>query len=277
MNPTTDQVCEQPFRINKFEWKIASDELQNSRLFLPSLVIPFNKQMPSERDIQDIEENRRLLGLLANTRDENAIKLEETSSKESKKSIEKDITVRQGSEKSIESDITVGQDSEKRTVENSWSNLGTVENAPDGQSCDSSKRTYSVRKVDSVLYQDSCLRTSRNESTMTAEPLEDTNISSTGTVAEGYSQCDLLRSTWNSSYKESRDKFIAVLGDAVRKRVWNLPRSNSDSVTSGFSSGITSKANSFTSLLGVQRKDARVGILFSGGIDSMMIAALADK
>ena len=166
MNPTTDQVCEQPFRINKFEWKIASDELQNSRLFLPSPVVPFNKQMPSERDIQDIEENRRLLGLLANTRDENAIKLEETSSKESKKSIEKDITVRQGSEKSIESVITVGQGSEKCTVENGWSNLGTVENAPDGQSCDSSKRTYSVRKVDSVLYQDSCLQTSRNESTM---------------------------------------------------------------------------------------------------------------
>ena len=40
--------------------------------------------MPTERDIQDIEENRRLLSLLANARDENATKLEETSSKESK-------------------------------------------------------------------------------------------------------------------------------------------------------------------------------------------------
>jgi len=282
----------------------------------------FNKQMPTERDVQVIEENRRLLGLLANACDENAIKLEEKSSKEGKKSI--------GSEN------TVGPGSEKRTVENGMSNLDTVENenvieasisGRDGAnlncdpnltkhgtsledyicglnvnakcsspnptpgvhtndnfeaslskspSCDSIKCTSPMRRVDSVLYQDSCLKTSCNELTMTAEPHEDTNISSTGTIAEGCSQCDLLRSMWNSSYEESRDKFIAVLGNAVRKRVWNLPRTNSDSVTSNFSSGITSEANSFISS-GVQHKDARVGILFSGGIDSMMIAALADK
>ena len=291
--------------------------------------------MPTERDIQDIEENRRLLSLLANARDENATKLEETSSKESKKSIENKNTVGQGSEKSIDSEITVGQDNEKRTVENGTPGLGTVENeneasllAPDGanlncdrklakpetlledylcglnvkakfsspnptlgvftkesfearlsksQSCDSIKSTSPMRSVDSVLYQDSCLQTSCNESTMTAESLEDTNICSTGTVAEGCSRYGLLKNIWNSSYKESRDRFIAVLGEAVRKRVWNLPRSNSDSVTSSFSSGITSEANSFTSLAGVQRKDARVGVLFSGGIDSMMLAALADK
>ena len=282
--------------------------------------------MPTERDIQDIEENRRLLGLLANTCDENATKLEETCSKEGKKSIENENTVGQGSKKSIESDITVGDGSEKRTVENGMSNLGTVENAPDGanlecdskptqhetllkdnvcgldvnakfsspnptsntkdyfearlsksQSCDSIKSTSPMRSGDSVVYQDACLQTLCDESTVTAEPREAANISSTGVVAEACSRCDLLRSTWNSSYKESRDKFIAVLGDAVRKRVWNLPRSNSDSVTSSFSSGITSEVNSFTSLSGVQCKDARVGILFSGGIDSMMIAALADK
>lgn len=322
MTHTTDQVCDQPFRINKFEWKISREELQNSTLFLPCPVMPFNKQMPTERDVQVIEENRRLLGLLANACDENAIKLEETSSKEGKKSI--------GSEN------TVGQGSEKRTVENGMSNLDTVENenvieasisGRDGAnfncdpkltkhgtsledyicgldvnakcsspnptpgvhtndnfkaslskspSCESIKCTSPMRSVDSALYQDSCLKTSCNELTMTAEPREDTNISSTGTIAEGCSQCDLLRSMWNSSYEESRDKFITVLGNAVRKRVWNLPRSNGDSVTSNFSSGITSEANSFTSSA-VQHKGARVGILFSGGIDSMMIAALADK
>ena len=291
--------------------------------------------MPTERDIQDIEENRRLLGLLGNTHDTSVIKLEEASSKESKKSIENEITVKQGSKKSIDSEITVRQDSEKCTVENGSPDLGTVEGenevrllAPDGanlncdkklakpetrledylcglnvnakfsspnptsgvftkesfearlsksQSCDSIKSTSPMRSVDSVPYQDSCLQTSCNESTMTAESLEDTNICSTGTVAEGRSRYGLLRNMWNSSYKESRDRFIAVLGDAVRKRVWNLPRSNCDSVTSSFSSGITSEATSFTSLSGMQRKEARVGILFSGGIDSMMLAALADK
>ena len=259
MTHTTDQICEQPFRINKFEWKIASEELQNSRLFLPCPVVPFNKQMPTERDIQDIEENRRLLGLLGNTHDTSVIKLEEASSKESKKSIENEITVKQGSKKSIDSEITVRQDSEKCTVENGSPDLGTVEGenevrllAPDGanlncdkklakpetrledylcglnvnakfsspnptsgvftkesfearlsksQSCDSIKSTSPMRSVDSVPYQDSCLQTSCNESTMTAESLEDTNICSTGTVTEGYSRYDLLRNMWNSSYQ----------------------------------------------------------------------------
>ena len=335
MTHTTDQVCELPFKINKFDWKVASEELQNSRLLLPCPVLPFNKQMPTERDIEDIEENRRLLGLLANAHDENVLKLEETSSKESKKLIENEITVKQGSKKSIDSEITAGQDSEKRIVEDGTSDLGTVANkneasflAPDGanltcdrklakaetrhedylcglnvnakfsspnptsgvftkesfearlsksQSCDSIKSTSPMRSVDSVLYQDSCLHKSCNESTMLTKSLEDTNICSTGTITEGYSRYDLLRNMWNSSYKESRDRFIAVLGDAVRKRVWNLPRSNCDSVTSSFSSGISSEATSFTSLSGMQRKEARVGILFSGGIDSMMLAALADK
>ena len=270
----------------------------------------FNKQMPTERDLQVIEENRRLLGPPANARDER--------------------------EKSIGSENTVGQGSEKCALENGISNLDTVKNETvieasiarrDGanlncdpkltkpetrldddvccldvnakfsspnpatgvhtkdnfeasfsksQCSDSIKCTSPMCSVELVLYEDSLLKTSCNELTTTAEPREDTNICSAGTIAEGCSRSDLLRSVWNSSFKESRDKFIAVLGDAVRKRVWNLPRTNGDSVTSNSSSGITSEANSFTSS-GVQHKDARVGILFSGGIDSMMIAALADK
>jgi len=284
--------------------------------------MPFNKQMPTERDVQVIEENRRLLGALANARDENAIRLEQKSSKESKTS--------------LECENTVGQDSEKRALENGIANLDTFKNEDivkssisgrDGanvncdpkltkpetrvkdyvcdldvnamyssptptpgvhtndnfegslsksQSCDSIKCTSPMRCVESELYQDSRLKTSCYELTMNAEPREGTDICSAKTIAEGCAQCDLLRSVRNSSFEESRDKFIAILGDAVRKRVWNLPRTNGDSVTSNFPSGSTSEANSFTSS-GVQHKDARVGILFSGGIDSMMIAALADK
>ncbi|KAL9951054.1 hypothetical protein ACROYT_G043647 [Oculina patagonica] len=115
-----------------------------------------------------------------------------------------------------------------------------------------------------------CLETSCNELTKTNELGEDTNLSSTRTAAEGCSRCNLVRIQWNSSYRESRHKFITVLGDAVRKRVWNLPRTCSNSVLS------TSEANSSASSER-QHKDARVGILFSGGIDSMMIAALADR
>lgn len=313
----TDQSCEQLFQINKFEWKITGEELQNSTLFLPCPVMPFNRQMPTERDVQVIKENRLRLGHAANVRDESAIKLEETSSKERKKS--------------IESEKSVGEGSKKRAVEIGMSNLDTVENenviessisgcngenlncdlklpkhethledyvcgldvnakfsSPNpmpevyttdnfetSQSCDSSKCTPPMRGLHSVLSQESCAETCM-ELTMTDERSKNTNISSTGTTAVGSSRCDLLTSMWNSSFKESRDKFIVVLGNAVRKRVWNLPRTNSDLVSSNFSSGSTSEANSFTSSE-VQLKDARVGILFSGGIDSMMIAALADK
>lgn len=322
MSRTADQGCEQPFRINKFEWKIASEEIQTSTLFLTCPVMPFNKQMPTEQDVQVIEENRRHIGPPANARDESAIKLEETSLKDGKASF--------GSENDV------GQASEKRVVEIGTSNLDIVENENvieasisgcDGanlncdprltghetllqdwacglhvnakfsspnptsgvyttgnfearlsksQSCDFNKCTSSMCSVDSGLSQHSCLETSCSELTIADELGKNTNISPTGTTAEGCSQCNLFRSLWNSSYNQSRDKFIAVLGNAVRKRVWNLPRTNSDSVSSNFSSGSTSEANSFTSS-GVQHKDARVGILFSGGIDSMIIAALADK
>ena len=323
MSNTTDQDCEQPFKINKFEWKIDSGEFQNSTLFLSYPVLPFNKQMPTEQDVQVIEENRRRLGPLANARDENATKLEEKTSEESKKS--------------IGSVNNVGEGSENRTVEIDMSKLGTVGNknvleasisGRDGASfnCDSKLTNPETRVEDYVCGLDvnakfssrkptpgvyttdnfevslsksqsrdlnkctspigsldlgnsthSCLETSCNELAMTDEPSENSNVASTGTITEGCSRCDLLRSMWNSSYKESTNKFIEVLGNAVRKRVWNLPRTNSDSVTSNFSSGSTSEGNSFTSISGVQHKDARVGILFSGGIDSMMIAALADK
>lgn len=307
----TDQGCEQLFTINKFEWKIAGEELQNSTLFLPCPVMPFNRQMPTERDVQIIKENRLRLCQAANARDE------KTSSKESKMSI--------GSGKNL------GESSEKRAVQIGVSNLDTVENengidasisrrnsanlnwdlklpkhettpedfacgldvnakfsspnpTPEvhttdnfetSQSCDSNKCTSPMRSLHSVLSQHSCAET-RMELTMTDERGKNTNISSTETTAEGSSRCDLLTSMWNSSFKESRDKFIVVLGNAVRKRVWNLPRTNSDLVSSNFSSGSTSETKKFTSS-GVQHKDARVGILFSGGIDSMMIAALADK
>lgn len=313
----TDQGCEQLFKINKFEWKIAGEELQNSTLFLPYPVMQFNRQMPTERDVQVIKENRLRLGHAANARDESAIKLEGKSSKESKMSIGSERNVGEGSEKRavqigmsslytvdnenvIEASISgrngahlncdLALPKHETTLEDYVSGLDvnakfslpnpmpevyTTDNFETSQSCDSNKCTSPMRSLHSVLFQESCVETCM-ELTMPDERGNNTNISSTGTTAEGNSRCDLLTSMWNSSFKESRDKFIAILGNAVRKRVWNLPRTNSDLVSTNFSSGSTSEANSFTSS-GVQHKDARVGILFSGGIDSMMIAALADK
>ncbi len=299
-----DQGCESPFRINKFEWKIASEELQSSLFLSCPVQTPFNRQMPTERDTQVIEENRRSLSPQENTHDENALKLEE----------------------SVGSESAVKGASEKRDVEIAMSNLDTVENEniieptisgrdETSLNCDSefsgcekslearvcglhlntnfssrnqtlqvstaenfeARATESFNSNSSPMHSDAsglsrhfCLETSCNELTKTNELGEDTNLSSTRTAAEGCSRCNLVRIQWNSSYRESRHKFITVLGDAVRKRVWNLPRTCSNSVLS------TSEANSSASSER-QHKDARVGILFSGGIDSMMIAALADR
>lgn len=107
---------------------------------------------------------------------------------------------------------------------------------------------------------------------------EGTKLSSNLTITEECRHCNFLptRSECDSCFKKTRDKFIAVLGKAVRKRVWNLPRNSRDRhlVASVSSSGRIAEARSLET---TEMQDARVGILFSGGIDSMMLAALADR
>ena len=86
-----------------------------------------------------------------------------------------------------------------------------------------------------------------------------------------------METRWNSSFEALRDKFVTVLGEAVRKRVFNLPRIKSNSISLGLQETSSSLSAKEKSSLETKDKDARVGILFSGGIDSMMIAALADR
>lgn len=305
VSSTTDQGGKQPFKISKFEWKIPGEELQSS-VFLNCPVTPFNKQMPTEQDFQIIEKHRRKFRPLENAHGENEMKVEErTSMKECKEMFKRDNYVRDFSEE------LAAAISHLDTVENENVTLPYISEVDDANneclcglnangssakptSRDSATRDYEgnssespyncdsycspVEIVDTGHSTHSCLELSRNELTKTNITGESTNVSSTGVIAGGCLHCNFLRShgEWNSCYKESRDKFIAVLGDAVRKRVWNLPRTacNRNLVSSNFSSGSSTESRSLeTSVM----RDARVGILFSGGIDSIMIAALADK
>ncbi|KAM4026268.1 asparagine synthetase domain-containing protein 1 isoform 1-T2 [Anomaloglossus baeobatrachus] len=69
---------------------------------------------------------------------------------------------------------------------------------------------------------------------------------------------DTLKMLISEVHKKNAESFIEVLSAAVRKRVLSLPRDNR--------------------LLTLEfEKLANVAILFSGGIDSMMLAALADR
>jgi len=66
--------------------------------------------------------------------------------------------------------------------------------------------------------------------------------------------------TWTNYQHDLPKQFIKILGEAVRKRVVNLPQRQCityDDVS--------------------EVKTARVGVLFSGGIDSIVLAALADR
>ncbi|XP_032218763.1 asparagine synthetase domain-containing protein 1 isoform X1 [Nematostella vectensis] len=94
-----------------------------------------------------------------------------------------------------------------------------------------------------------------------------------------------------NSWIHLAEALIKVLGEAVRKRVFNLPRCQDEQTLAaldlhkrhGSEDGWVKtdirgdnhgKEETLTSING---KFSRVGILFSGGIDSMMLAALADR
>ena len=65
--------------------------------------------------------------------------------------------------------------------------------------------------------------------------------------------------------------FMEILEEATRRRVFNLPRERSD-----FDRERTSHQDE-TCQSSVEGKTAKVGLLFSGGIDSMVLAAMADR
>ena len=89
------------------------------------------------------------------------------------------------------------------------------------------------------------------------------------------------QSRWNSVYRIYQEMFINILGDAVKKRVFNLPRIEADCPQCSWSSNLTRTVPRVEPALSAvplkTKNEARVGILFSGGIDSMMLAALANR
>ena len=315
MSSTTEQDEKQYFRINKYEWTIPGEEIERKGP-LNCPVTPFNKQMPTEKDLKIIEENRRKIHSCLNVQDEGRKKPKDIPMKESKGTLQgenylenfneelpvailppdtvetrnetegtaikpeysnvncdHEMTVREKSVRDCTWTMKVNGSSTNETLLDSSYEKNSSESPrgydsscyPVGLGC-----TGNERNLCSEYYSENDTQTDLNE--------ECTNFSSTLTIAEECHHSNLLRTRneWDSCYGESRDKFVAVLGDAVRKRVWNLPRTSCDRnlVASVSSSGRSVEAGG---LENSEVHDARVGILFSGGIDSMMIAALADK
>ena len=74
------------------------------------------------------------------------------------------------------------------------------------------------------------------------------------------------------------EQFANVLMEAVRRRVFNLPRrtiTETCIVTGEIQDNIS--VDKKEKALGVENTGSNVGILFSGGLDSIVLAALADR
>lgn len=119
----------------------------------------------------------------------------------------------------------------------------------------------------------------------------------TAVCKDGGSSALVVDTSHHQAKQRSSDSLpetlISVLGEAVRKRVFNLPRMNSNSEKQNFGCdghGLGSTQTKLTCEKGEGAQgtseescgknklvDARVGVLFSGGIDSIVLAALADR
>ena len=72
-------------------------------------------------------------------------------------------------------------------------------------------------------------------------------------------------------------QFVEILTAAVRKRVFNLPRGKVTDTCHHEDCEKTENCSRQCCKKPQHRKGSKVGILFSGGLDSMVLAALADR
>ena len=281
-----EQDYKLPLTINKFDWKYTNKDTQDP-LFLMCPIVSFNKQMPNEQDLKVIEENRRRFCPKKKEeinknfgKERETLVAQDSSTKGALEEhvVENNISSLEIAENKTElenvgiRDASCNSDEQQPTLEDCASGLNAMRSVVHTTSL-TRNTEVDVPKVhfchesaailtDSESSQDSCVG-------MPNDILTPTEASDRKTITKGSSQSSLHRAKLNSTFSEARDKFLAVLGEAVKKRVFNLPRTESDPVSQG--------SQEASSNLPSQVKDARVGIPFSGGIDSMMIAALADK
>ena len=295
---------DQPFSVQKFEWK---QDIEGSQLNLSLTcpVAPFNKEMPGEH-AQTIEENRKRFSAPNNrdmsrnlgesrkrvketgmlVRQVNIINEEElvhvdnkgscvkTSGKTDLLNLETENASFNPYPRQILHDTTANSNETLDTAHTS-STRNVEFSRGEGQSLHGSERLSRTRSNSESLQKyreetDHNLCTPNEASDVTNLP-DSCNLNS------------LELSEETSTFENFMELFVTILGEAVKKRVFNLPRTDNDFVSldssvapkTGTSVRPLQKQTSATSLSHV--KEARIGVLFSGGIDSMMISALADK
>lgn len=284
---------DQPFSVQKFEWKQDNEASQLS-LCLTCPVAPFNKEMPGEHDAETIEENRKRFSApnnldMSRNLEENQRKVKETGK------LVRQVNIINGEERvqvdnkgfcvktSGKTDLlnletenasfnpyprqilhdTIANSSKTLDAANTSSTRNVEFSSGEGQSNSESSHKYREE-------------TDHNLCT----PIEASDVTN---LPDSCNLNSLELSEETSTFENFMELFVMILGEAVKKRVFNLPRTDNDFVSLDSSIApetVTSvrppqEQTSATSLSRV--KEARIGVLFSGGIDSMMISALADK
>lgn len=285
LNNTSEGNRGKPFTIRKFDWSSKDGDIQNSMLTCP--VSPFNKQMPCGEDLRVIAETRQRICSLDDEKREGNFtsELNKTSSKDKNAKLEKFAVESEFSYLDIsrnKTGLTLGNSETK----DASPNCASILNSNSSSKNRTSTRNVELNASDSLPFQASrsllklnfVAENSRHSFEETIpHDLTPSEASDVKNVPQACCDRSLVETRLNSTFEAFRDKFVTVLGEAVKKRVFNLPRIKSNSVSLGLqetSSSLTAKEKS---PLGSKNKDARVGILFSGGIDSMVMAALADR
>lgn len=315
-NHSREQDRSHPFSIGKFEWKETLENSQDS-MFLTCPVAPFNRQMPDEQDLQTIEVNRKLFSppnnieVLRHTK-ENSVKERESYDRRvsgENGAVEEYIPEDGVVENLAENKVTCLKIAENKTKLENLGNEDTCCHSHFGQTLEeclsvsnvtlsSSHRSgTSTRSGDLNVVRDTFFQETNSTSRLDLDSkilegcrVETVNNLWTPAKASERTSIPLVDSLSNSSvlreksrFEDFRDLFVVVLEEAIKKRVLNLPRADNDislpdskeTSTSMLAGSVSQEQTIITSLQG--NKDARVGVLFSGGIDSMMITALADK
>ncbi|XP_067028707.1 asparagine synthetase domain-containing protein 1-like isoform X2 [Acropora muricata] len=284
---------DQPFSVQKFEWKQNNEGSQLS-LCLTCPVAPFNKEMPGEHDAETIEENRKRFSApnnpdMSRNLEENQRKVKDTGK------LVRQVNI-------INGEGRVHVDNKGFCVKTSGKtdllNLET-ENASFNpyprqilhDTIANSKKTLDTAHTSSTRNVEFSSGEGQSNSESLQKYREETDhnlctpneASDVTNLPDSCNLNSLELSEETLTFENFMELFVMILGEAVKKRVFNLPRTDNDFVSLDSSIApetVTSvmppqEQTSVTSLSHV--KEARIGVLFSGGIDSMMISALADK
>ena len=289
LNNTVEENTRKPFAIRKFEWSSKDGDFQNS-MFLSCPVSPFNKQMPSREDLRVIAETRQRICLKDDEKMEenftseiNNISSKDKNAKVEKIAVESEFSYLDNSKSIAGLSKSEIQDAcpnceeryEFRALENCASTLNSRLSSRNRTSTRNVELNASDSLPSKLNFEAENSRHSFEETIpREAAPSEASDLKN---VPQACCDRSLVETRLKSIFETFRDKFITVLGEAVKKRVFNLPRIKSNSISLGLQETSSSLTEKEKSSLETKEKGARVGILFSGGIDSMMIAALADR